>query len=71
MNSNEAVKTNRFYTIELQATIPPDGPIDFEVLAASIYGPPLKVKILNYALMLAPIQENSFTMTSCLMNQSA
>lgn len=34
LGSDEAVNTNRFYTIELQATIPPEGPIDFTVLTA-------------------------------------
>jgi hypothetical protein len=33
-DSNAAENTNRFYTIELQATIPPDGPINFAVLTA-------------------------------------
>lgn len=33
-DSNAAENTNRFYTIELQATIPSDGPIDFAVLTA-------------------------------------
>jgi hypothetical protein len=33
-DSDTAQNTNRFYTIELQATIPPDGPIDFAVLTA-------------------------------------
>lgn len=34
LDSREAQNTNRFYTIELQATIPADGPIDFAVLSA-------------------------------------
>ena len=34
VDSNAAENTNRFYTIELQATIPADGPIDFAVLTA-------------------------------------
>ena len=34
VDSNAAENTNRFYTIELQATIPSDGPIDFAVLKA-------------------------------------
>lgn len=33
-DSTSAENTNRFYTIELQATIPSDGPIDFAVLTA-------------------------------------
>lgn len=33
-DSNLAENTNRFYTLELQATIPAEGPIDFAVLAA-------------------------------------
>ncbi len=33
-DSNLAENTNRFYTLELQATIPADGPIDFTVLTA-------------------------------------
>ena len=34
LDSIGAGNTNRFYTIELQATIPSDGPIDFAVLSA-------------------------------------
>ncbi|MBL4729342.1 MAG: hypothetical protein JKY40_08540 [Gammaproteobacteria bacterium] len=34
LDSKAAQNTNRFYTIELQATIPPDGPINFAVLTA-------------------------------------
>lgn len=34
LDSREAQNTNRFYTIELQATVPADGPIDFAVLTA-------------------------------------
>lgn len=33
-DSNAAENTNRFYTLELRATIPADGPIDFSVLTA-------------------------------------
>ncbi|PCI81399.1 MAG: hypothetical protein COB20_01770 [SAR86 cluster bacterium] len=33
-DSTSAENSNRFYTIELQATIPSDGPIDFAVLTA-------------------------------------
>ena len=33
-DSTSAENSNRFYTIELQATIPSDGPIDFSVLTA-------------------------------------
>lgn len=33
-DSVAAENTNRFYTIELEANIPPDGPIDFTVLKA-------------------------------------
>jgi len=33
-DSTSAENTNRFFTIELQATIPADGPIDFSILSA-------------------------------------